>query len=89
MAAVFPLPVILAVILVIVLVVVLVVILVLAVLLLVSILVVHWIFLHNSLFADSRCISLPTLSGFILIFKQECGSQSGTYRCCDSAGCSF
>ena len=65
------------------------VILILAVLLLVSILVVHWIFLHNSLFADSRGISLPTLSGFILIFKQECGSQSGTYRCCDSAGCSF
>ena len=71
------------------LIVVLVVILILVVLLLVSILVVHWIFLHNSLFADSRCISLPTLSGFILIFKQECGSQSGTYRCCDSAGCSF
>lgn len=85
MAAVFPLPVILAVILVIVLVIVL----ILAVLLLVFVLVVHWIFLRNSLFADSRCISLPTPSGFILIFKKERGSQSGAYRSRNSTGCGF
>lgn len=85
MAAVFPLPVILAVILVIVLVIVL----ILAVLLLVFVLVVHWIFLRNSLFADSRCISLSTPSGFILIFKKERGSQSGAYRNRNSTGCGF
>ena len=87
LAAVFPLPVVLAVILVIVLIVVLVIILILAVLLLVFVLVVHWIFLRNSLFADSRCISLPASSGFILIFKKERGSQSGAYRSSNSTGC--